>query len=85
MRNLKLLASLIEEVMHTGGLQNAFWSVLGVKTRDVHIFRPVQLVVLAAESKTGFDLGTVMISDEVRSLKCCQRSLKSPGKVLSFH
>ena len=36
------------------GCENVFWSILIVKTTHMQIFRPVQLVVLAIEGKTGF-------------------------------
>ena len=39
------------------GCENAFWSFLSVKTIHMLIFRPVQLVVQAADGKTGFGLG----------------------------
>ena len=38
----------------------AFWSLLSVKTVHVQIFRPVQLVVMAAEGMTGFGFGAFL-------------------------
>ena len=44
--------SLTEEVM---GCENDFSSLLSVRIILVQILRPVQLIVLAAEDKTGAD------------------------------
>ena len=40
---------LIEDVTSMGGLCKCFWSLLGVLTWHLQIFRPVQLVVLVLE------------------------------------
>ena len=47
--------SLIEVVTLMGGLgKMLFWSLPSVKTIPLQMFRPVQLVILAAKGKTGF-------------------------------
>ena len=51
--------SLIEEVKLMGGLWNYFLvTPRGSVGINMQIFRPVQLVVLAVEGKTGFGFGT---------------------------
>ena len=59
---------MIEEVTLTGGLlKNALWSLLSAKTIRMQIFRPVQLVVLAAEGK-NLDRGSSSTGRAVKIL-----------------
>ena len=45
----------MEKLQQQEECENAFLLLFSVKTIPLQMFRPVQLVVLAAKGKTGFD------------------------------